>query len=142
MPLVSSKPCRFPAIEKAWHGKPPTSKSKFSVLDQLIVETSAFGDFKYHDSGTGTNGELAADSVLQTPCGEARTIGSQVEGTSKQYKSIATHTYAGGFAITEHGLFNAAAAGILMDRTVFGAINVVATDKIEFTFTITFNSGG
>lgn len=112
------------------------------IVDNLIAEVSAFGDYKYHDSGTGVAGELATDAALQTPCGEARTIGSQVEGTTKQYKSVATHTYAGTFAITEHGLFNAAAAGILMDRTVFGAINVVATDKIEFTFTITFNSGG
>lgn len=113
------------------------------VIAQLQTETSAFGDFKYHDSGEGVAAEDATDSALQTPCGEARTVGTQVEGaTTKQYKSIATHTYAGGFTITEHGLFNAAAAGILMDRTVFGGIAVVATDKIEYTFTITMNSGG
>ena len=111
------------------------------IVDQLIAETSAFGDFKYHDSGTGVGAEDAANTALGTPCGEARDIGTQVEGSQTyEYKSIATNTYAGAFAITEHGLFNAAAAGILMDRTVFSAINVVASDKIEFTFTIQFSA--
>ena len=113
------------------------------VVDQLQTETSAFGDFKFHDSGTGVGAEAAADTVLGTPCGEARDTGTQTEGASANiYKSVATHTYAGSFAITEHGLFNIAAAGILMDRTKFAAINVVATEKIEFTFEITFSSGG
>lgn len=111
------------------------------LVDQHIAESAAIGDFKYHDSGEGVAAEDATDSALQTPCGEARTVGTQVEGTSKQYRSVATHTYAGSFTITEHGLFNAAAAGILMDRTIFGGIPVVATDQIQFTFTITFNSG-
>lgn len=111
------------------------------IVDQLIAETSAFGDFKYHDSGTGVGGEDPGNTALGTPCGEARDVGTQVEGAQTyEYKSIATNTYAGGFAITEHGLFNAAAAGILMDRTVFAAINVVASDKIEFTFTIQFSA--
>lgn len=109
------------------------------IVDNLITETSAFGDYKYHDSGTGTNAESPSDTALQTPCGEARDAGTQVEGAQTyEYKSVATHTYAGSFAITEHGLFNASSAGTLMDRTVFSAINVVASDKIEFTFTIQF----
>lgn len=111
------------------------------IVDNLITEVAAFGDFLYHDSGTGTNAEDPSDTGLQTPCGEARTSGTQVEGAQTyEYESVATHTYAGGFAITEHGLFNAAAAGILMDRTVFTAINVIADDKIEFTFTIQFSA--
>ena len=109
------------------------------IVDQLITETSAFGDFKYHDSGTGTTGESNADTALETTCGEARDAGTQIEGSQTyEYKSVATHTYAGSFAITEHGLLNASTSGILMDRTVFSAINVVASDKIEFTFTIQF----
>jgi len=113
------------------------------IVAQLQTETSAFGDFKYHDSGTGVVAENATDSGLGTPCGEARDVGSQEEGaTTKTYKSIGTATYAGSFAITEHGLFNAAAAGVLMDRTKFAAINVVNGNQIEWTFTIAFTSGG
>lgn len=111
------------------------------IVAQLQTETSAFGDFKYHDSGTGVGGEAPGDTALGTPCGEAREVGTQIEGAQTyEYKSVATHTYAGGFAITEHGLFNAASGVTLMDRTVFSAINVVASDKIEFTFTISFSA--
>lgn len=113
------------------------------IVDNLIAEVAAFGDYKFHDSGTGTNAEAASDTALQTPTGEARDTGTQVEGAQTyEYKSVATHTYAGSFSITEHGLFNAATAGILMDRTVFAAIGVASGDKIEFTFTIQFTAGG
>ena len=112
------------------------------IVDNLIAELVAFGDFKYHDSGTGIVAEAATDTALGTPTAEARDIGSQVEGaTANVYKSVATHTYAATFAITEHGLLNAATVGVLMDRTVFAAINVVSGDKIEFTFSISFASG-
>ena len=52
-------------------------------VDQLIAETSAFGDFKFHDSGTGVGGEAIGDTVLGTPWGGARTVGTQAE--DKQY---------------------------------------------------------
>lgn len=111
------------------------------IVDQLIAETTAFGDFKFHDSGIGVGAESNGDTTLGTACGEARTTGTQIEGAQTyEYKSIATHTYAGTFAITEHGLFNIATSGILMDRTVFSAINVISGDKIEFTFTIQFSA--
>ncbi len=119
------------------------------VIDQLITETSAFGDFKYHHSGTGTNAENATDSALQTPELDARTVGTQVEDSSKVYKSIATETFDDTAAIIEHGLFNTAGAGgppvtggILMDRTKLGAaLNVVATNQVEWTFKLTLASG-
>lgn len=109
------------------------------LVDSLKNQTTTPIDtFKYHDSGTGTNAEDPANTTLQIPCGEARDTGTQEEGASANiYKSIATHTYAGPFAITEHGLFSAATVGTLMDRSVFAPINVVATEKIEFTYQLT-----
>lgn len=99
--------------------------------------------FNYHDSGTGTGGEAVGDTTLGTPCGEARDAGTQIEGaTANIYKSVATHTYADTFAITEHGLFSASSVGTLMDRTKFSAVNVVAGDRIEFTFQLTLVAGG
>lgn len=113
------------------------------VVDQLQTETSTFGDFKYHDSGTGVGAEAAGDTALGTPCGDARDAGTQIEGaTGNIYKTVATHTYDEVLAITEHGVFNIDAAGTLMDRSVFGAINVASGDRIEFTYQITFSSGG
>lgn len=112
------------------------------IVDQLIAETSAFGDFKFHDSGTGVGGEAIGDTTLGTPWGGARSVGTQVEDAHNIYESVATTTYTGPFAITEHGLFNIAAAGILMDRSVFAAVNVVNTDKVEFTYRLTIAAGG
>lgn len=113
------------------------------VVDQLQTETSAFGDFKYHDSGIGTGNEAAGDTGLGTPWGGARDVGTQTEGaTANIYKSVATTTYNASKAITEHGLFNAASGVTLMDRTKFDALNVVDTNQIEWTFSISFASGG
>lgn len=112
------------------------------IVDALQNSTTYPMDvFKYHDSGTGTNVESNANTVLQIPCAEARDVGTQVEGASANiFKTIATHTYAGTFAITEHGLFSAATTGTLMDRSVFAAINVVSGNKIEWTYELTINA--
>ena len=94
--------------------------------------------FKYHDSGTGTTAESNAQTGLITPCGEARDSGTTVEGASANiYKTVTTHTYAGSFAITEHGVFASASAGTLCDRSVFSAINVSSGNSIEFTYQLT-----
>ena len=112
------------------------------LVDVLQSADGTFSDFKYHDSGEGVVVEDTTDSALGSPCGEARDTGTQTEGAAANiYKSVATHTYAGAFDITEHGLFNAAAAGILMDRSVFTAKPVGIGDKLEFTYQIVFPSG-
>ena len=120
-----------------------------AIVDNLIAEVASFGDFKYHHSGTGVGAEAAANTGLGTPELDARTVGTQAEASSKVYQSVATETFDDTAAITEHGLFNTAGAGgppvtggILMDRTVFAAINVVNGNQIEWTFTISFTSGG
>lgn len=120
------------------------------IAAQLITETSAFGDFKYHHSGTGTNAENASDTALQTPVEDARDVGTQVQGASAVgYKSVATTTYTDTRAITEHGLFNEAGSGgppvtggTLMDRSKFDAINVVSGNQIEWTYELTVAAGG
>lgn len=112
------------------------------MVDQLQTETSVWGDFKYHDSGVGTTAEANGDTAMETTDGESRSAGTQTEGTSVQYISVGTIAYTTSKAITEHGLFNDASAGTLMDRTVFSAINVVNGDSIQFTYTLTCTAGG
>jgi len=116
------------------------------IVDALQGSATPYGtfdDYKYHDSGTGTGDEAASDTGLGTPTGIARATGTQIEGaTSNIYKSVATITYDNTYAITEHGIFNASSSGTLADRTKFAAINVVNTNQIEFTFQMTFTSGG
>lgn len=120
------------------------------LVDELQSSQASHSTFKYHHSGTGTTAEDQTDTALETPVEDARDVGTQTEGaTANIYRSVATITYTGTHAITEHGLFNGAGAGgppvvgdTLMDRTVFSAINVVSGNAIEFTFEISFTAGG
>ena len=105
---------------------------------QNLVELEAMN---YHDSGTGTNAESAGDTALQAPAGPARQAGVQSEGTSVQYKTVATITYTTTQSITEHGIFSLATGGVLLDRSVFTAISVVNGSQIEFTYTLTVSTG-
>ena len=120
-----------------------------NIVDSLKDSTGTaipytnWNDYKYHDSGTSGAAQAATQTALGTACGEARDTGTQVAGTAAYiYSSVATHTYAGAFTIMEHGLFNASTVGTLADRTNFGGITVAANDMIQFTFTISFPSGG
>lgn len=112
------------------------------MVDQLIAETSVWGDFKFHDSGVGVTAAVIGDTDIETTDAESRATGSQVESTSVIYESVGTIAYTTTKAITEHGLFSAATGVTLMDRTVFSAINVVNGDSIEFTYDLTVTAGG
>jgi hypothetical protein len=113
------------------------------VVAQLQTETSVFGDFKYHDAGVGTTAADVGDTAIETTDGQDRSTGTQAEGAAANiYSSVGTITYAGNTAVTEHGLFNAATEGTLLDRHVFSAINVVSGDSIQFTYALTVSAGG
>lgn len=112
------------------------------VVDQLQTETSVFGDYKWHDSGVGVTAENVANTAMETTDGESRVSGTQTEGAANVYVSVGTVSYTTTKAITEHGLFNDVSAGTLMDRSVFSAVNVVSGDSIQFSYSLTVNSGG
>lgn len=114
---------------------------------QNLVELE---NMKYHGCGTGTTAEAAGDSALVTESTTAlnpdstRGTGTQTEPASNQVTSTGTNTFDASAAITEHGLFSQAATGggVLWDRSVFSAINVVSGDSIQFAYTATFTAGG
>ena len=113
------------------------------MVDTLVADATAWGDFKFHDSGIGVVAAAVGDTDMGTTDGESRATGSQLEGaTGEIYKSVGTISYTTTKAITEHGLFNIATAGILMDRHVFAAINVENGDSIQFTYELTVSDGG
>jgi hypothetical protein len=104
--------------------------------------------FKYHECGTGVVAEAIGDTALGAPCTTAlnpdstRAVGTQVGSVAKTYSSVGTLTFDAAAAVTEHGIFNAAATGILLDRSVFAAVNVASGDSIQFTYTLTIADGG
>ena len=102
------------------------------MVDELQAETTAWGDFKFHDSGVGVTAENITDTDIETTDGESRVTGTQVEGASANiYRSVGTIAYTTTKAITEHGLFSIVTGGVLMDRSVFAAINVGNGDSIK-----------
>lgn len=113
------------------------------LVDNLQTDTTEIGDFKYHDSGVGTTAEANGDTAMETTDGESRATGTQTEGaTANIYKSVGTISYTTTKAITEHGVFSQAAAGTLMDRSKFTAVNVVNGDSIQFSYELTASAGG
>lgn len=120
------------------------------LVDYLQGSGSGIGTiglFKYHDMGTGTTAEATTDTGLVTPCGMAREVGTQAEGSGAYiYQSVATftNTISGTTAITEHGLFDdpGSSVEIMLDRTKFAAINLDLGNKIEFTYELQVVAGG
>lgn len=113
------------------------------LVDNLQAETTAFGDLKFHDSGTGSTAAAVGDTDIETTDGEARVTGTQTEGASANiYKTVGTITYTGTKTITEHGIFTVVTGGTMADRHVFTGIGVDATDQIEFTYEMTYSAGG
>ena len=113
-------------------------------VDELIAETTAWGDYKFHDSGVGVTPAAVGDVDIETTDGESRSSGTQVENAANIYESVGTIAYTTTKAITEHGLFNVVtdATPTLMDRHDFSAINVINGDSIEFTYRLTCTAGG
>lgn len=115
---------------------------------QNIVELE---NMKFHGFGTGTGNEAAADAALGTELttqyvvDNTRPTGSQTETSANIYRSVGTLSpdSGGTIAVTEHGLFSANAAGVLLDRSKFAAMNLVAgSDSLQVTYDFTITSGG
>jgi hypothetical protein len=105
-------------------------------------------NMKFHGYGTGTNAEAAADTALQTELtteyavNNTRPTGSTTEGASANiYRTVGTLSPDAPVAITEHGIFSASSAGVLLDRSKFAVINLISGDSLQTTYDLTFTSG-
>lgn len=115
---------------------------------QNIVEMEIM---KYHGLGTGTTAEAVGQTALVTELtteynpDSTRATGTTAEGASANiFSTVATNTLDGtpGAALREHGLFSAASAGTLWDRTLFAAITLSSGDALQSTYQMTASSGG
>jgi hypothetical protein len=129
-------------------------RTALGVVSQRVVTTAGVGflvdcmqnlaeaeAINFHQSGTGTAAEAVGDAALGTAVG-SRVAGTQSEPSANVYRTVATLSYTATSAITEHGVFTASTGGVLWDRSVFSAINVVNGDSIQFTYNLTVNAGG
>ncbi len=115
---------------------------------QNLVELE---NMKFHGLGTGSTAEAASETALVTELtteynpNSTRATGTTAEAAANIYQSVATNTLDSGTpALREHGLFSAASAGVLMDRSLFAAINLVGAngDALQTDYRLTFTSGG
>lgn len=107
------------------------------------LNTTELEALVYHATGTGgATGELASQTALVTESG-TRVAGTASSNGVGIVRIVATVSYAATLSINEHGIFSQlAAGGSLWDRSVFTAVGVVSGDSIQFTYDLTFSSGG
>lgn len=100
------------------------------IADQL--RASAQAAMSHMAIGTGTTGEVAGDTTLETEI--ARVALDSIGGSGAQVDYTATLPAGTGTgAITEMGLFNAAAAGDMLERETFAVKNKGVNDTLVLT---------
>jgi hypothetical protein len=117
-------------------GKVTTAFRDF-LSNQLRTDSTELGDFKFHEVGTSNTAEANTHTGLQTTTGIARVTGTQA-GTAPDYVSVATVTADTSETWQEHGIFSHVSAGTMMDRSLISpTVSVVASDTVQFTYTLT-----
>jgi hypothetical protein len=124
-----------------------------AFIVDAFQNTTELENMKFHGFGTGAGGEAAGNTALTTELttqynpDSTRPTGTTTEGaTANIYRTVATLTpdSGGTIAVTEHGVFSQAATGggVMIDRTTFVAVNIVASsDSLQAQYDLTFNSG-
>lgn len=121
------------------------------IATRLVDAATSIGGFDFHGFGTGTTAEAIGDTALVTEettqyvVDNTRPTGTPTNPSGNVYQSVGTYSpdSGGTRAITEHGLFSANAAGTLLDRSVFSAVNLVAgSDSLQATYQLTLPAGG
>jgi hypothetical protein len=115
-----------------------------------LTGTNSGGNFKFHGLGTGATAPAIGDTALVTELttqytpANTRTTGTSVLGASNNiYQTVGTNTIqSAAVAVTEFGVFTAAAAGTLLDRFTFSVVNLAIGDGLQTTFNLTFTAGG
>jgi len=101
------------------------------------------GPFTYLAIGIGTTPAAAGDTALQSEITTGG--GARASATCSRVTTAVTNdtaqlvhewTFSSTFAVTEAGILDAAAAGNLLARQVFSAINVVSGSKLEITWKV------
>ena len=115
----------------------------FAGVASRINGSGAEAAFTYIATGTGATAANVADTTLQTELGasglsRANATASRVTTTQTNDTAqlLQVFTVTGTQAVTESGVLNAGAAGVLLCRQVFSAINVVNGDTLQITWKI------
>lgn len=135
----------------------------YGVVSQKVITTAGVGFLvdawgntveleimRYHGIGTGSVAEAVGDTALgaelttQYNPDNTRATGTLAEAAANIFQTVGTNTVDATVAITEHGILSQAATGggVLWDRSVFAAINLVSGDSLAATYSMTASAGG
>ena len=119
--------------------------ASLAEISGLVGNTGSKTAFTYLAVGTGTTAAAAGDTTLETEItdsGLERAASTVSQETTTQtddtLQLLKEWTATGSKAVTEVGALNAGAAGTLLGRQIFSAINVVSTDVLEITYKFVF----
>jgi hypothetical protein len=125
-----------------------TTAGVTAICSHLNAAATVISTFNFHGYGTGSNAEAVGNTALHTELtteyvGNVRPTGSQGASTNT-YTTVGTLSpdSGGTIAVTEHGIFTANAAGTLLDKSLFSAVNLVASaDSLQTTYVLTLPAG-
>lgn len=121
--------------------KVTTDFAEHIVSCLLDNTTYVLDEFTWHDMGDDNTAESNAHTALQNSRESRVNDTSPANNGAQIYQSIATITATGAYTVQEHGIFNAASSGVMMDRNlVNNAPAVIADDQVEFTYELTVNA--
>lgn len=113
----------------------------FAGVASRINGAGSEAAFTYVAIGTGTTAADVTDTTLETEIASGG--GSRANGTASRVTTDVsndtaqvqhTFTFSSSFAVTESGILNAGASGVLLARQVFSAINVASGDSLQVTW--------
>jgi len=90
--------------------------------------------------GSGTNSPAAGDTDLQSILGNREPLDSTTHSANTVTYTSSFEAGEGTGAITEAGIFNAAAVGTMLCRTTFPVVNKGVDDTMAITWTITLSA--
>ncbi len=112
----------------------------FAGVASRLNGSGAEAAFTYIAVGTGTTGAAVGNTTLETETtdsGLARASATAsretTDVTNDTAQLLKEFTVTGTVAVTESGVLNAASAGVLLNRQVFAAVNVVSGDVLSIT---------
>ena len=109
------------------------------IADAIGKATSRPGVMGFIAVGTGSTAAAASQSALVTELDRNAATYAHTVGTKTfTFTALFSAGDATG-AITEAGVFNAASAGIMLDRVVFPVVNKGADDSLTAVFTFTMS---
>lgn len=86
--------------------------------------------------GTGAGVAAKGDTILFTEAAEARVATAQTQPSVDINRFIGTIVSLSGQTITNAGIFDLAAAGVLLIHGDFAGVALLTNDSIEFTVTL------